>query len=270
MACRVFFVERSEPAGTTTPYMHMSRPALCAWLLLLAPPPVRGSSTRSQPAAPLAADAHRPALPAFRPPLRALSEPMLRFERALDGAVATAAGALNPTTWLRGRGSGGSAGEAPYLGTWTKCRIVGADAFLEEAMGVPWVKRRAAVRGRQTQVLSMQGKVVHLSIADLRGTKRYTMVLDGSPQRGKGFCGLPVETRVTPRAGGLDMRETYSHALGGAEHGSPCRGGEQPTFVSRREVVGSGEMCVSVSRKLPCGRTVKMSTFYARAKGGGS
>lgn len=39
-------------------------------------------------------------------------------------------------------------------------------------------------------------RTVMLSMTDLRGSKLYTMIPDGQPHRGRGFMGLPVETRV--------------------------------------------------------------------------
>jgi len=135
----------------------------------------------------------------YTPPLGGLSDPMLELEKKVDDALSLVVEGLRSALGVGQRVQTGAGGLAPaYVGTWSKSGIVGADAFLDEAMGVPWMKRRAAITGKQTQRLWLEGKGVRLAITDLRGTKTYDLIPDGKPHRGRGFMGLQVRQRVFP------------------------------------------------------------------------
>jgi hypothetical protein len=140
-----------------------------------------------------ASDARRAPI---RPPLHMLSGPMLRLEKRIDEAFAAAAAAVRSRLPFAPRqGLTDGQGHLPaYIGTWSKTGIVNADEFLDKAMGVPWVKRRAAITGKQTQRLALLegSNICRLAITDLRGTKTYDLIPDGKPHKGKGFMSLPV------------------------------------------------------------------------------
>lgn len=129
-----------------------------------------------------------------RPPLHLLSDPMLRLEKRLDQTFAAAVAALHNALPFGQAGLTDGHGHLPaYIGTWTKTGIVNADEFLDKAMGVPWMKRRAAITGKQTQRLTLlDDHIIRLAITDLRGTKTYDLIPDGKPHKGKGFMSLPV------------------------------------------------------------------------------
>jgi hypothetical protein len=137
----------------------------------------------------------------IRPPLRFFSEPMLQLEKRIDQTFAAAVAALrNALPFGQPELTDGRGHLPAYIGTWTKTGIVNADEFLDKAMGVPWMKRRAAITGKQTQRLTLvDGHIVRLAITDLRGTKTYDLIPDGKPHKGNGFMSLPVR-RPTRRA----------------------------------------------------------------------
>ena len=165
-----------------------------------------------------------------------------------------------------------------FVGSWKKARTHNMDPFLDRAMGVPWMQRRLAVKGKQKQVLTMRGGTIYMVQTDARGSKTHEMIPNGKLVRGKGFMSLPVERRVRWAKPGkvLVMDERYAVCLGGDEHNQArasqsararapralsrraasaaqkCSGGSCPVVRSTRSVVNK-EMVVELERRLPSG-----------------
>jgi len=166
-----------------------------------------------------------------------------------------------------GEAEDASSAAAKLVGTWSKDTTKDMDEFLDKALGVGYLKRRLAIKAGQTQRITVRGGVVHLEMTDRRGTKKHEMHPHGRTIAGKGLAGLPCQRRVTwARDGTLYMEERYEQHLGGAEHGSPCKGDSCPLVRSHRGVKKS-IMYVDVERELLSGTTVRMRTNYKRVGG---
>lgn len=153
-------------------------------------------------------------------------------------------------------------------GTWVKASTSNLDEFLDRAMGVPWLKRRAALNGAQTQALAIDDSigVVELRMTDLRGTKLYTMRPDGKTYVARGFMDLPCDQCVRWGSdGALVMTERYMVHLGGERHLQPCDdASERPLVRSWRGIDQRGMMAVRLERTLPSGEVLRMRTLYKR------
>jgi len=168
-----------------------------------------------------------------------------------------------------GRGSvGGETAQPQFAGSWKTASTEGMDEYLDQAMGVGYLKRKIACKASQQQRLWQEGSIVHLEMTDKRGTAKFVIRPDGKTYPGKGFMKLPMKQCARWDKQTLIIDEKYGQHFGGEEHGRPASGDQCPVIRSWRSVDSKGRMVVQLERRLVNGEVVGMKTYYARQADG--